>query len=93
MIQNGGINSEHVAEVAGGRSGHFRNESMKTALKCLGVLLAGRGMPCRGSENFRVVEAPTPRGIILCRTLITDEHRISEMTRVQHQAAVTEMDR
>jgi uncharacterized membrane protein len=56
------------------------------------ILLVRKGMPYRDSGNYKVVEAPTPQGIILCRTLITDEHRIGEMIRVQHQVAIKQVE-
>jgi len=53
------------------------------------ILLVHKGMSYHGSVNYRVVEAPTSQGIILCRTLINDENRIDEMIRIQHQVTIT----
>lgn len=52
------------------------------------ILLVPKGIFYYGSGNYRVVEAPTPQGIILCRTLITDESSIAGMIRIQHQVTI-----
>ncbi|MGO9138604.1 MAG: DUF1254 domain-containing protein [Syntrophales bacterium] len=56
------------------------------------ILLVHKGMSYHGSGNYKIVEAPTPQGIILCRTLITDENRIDEMIRIQHQVTIAPVE-
>ena len=55
------------------------------------ILLINKGASYSDSGNFRVVEAPTSKGIILCRTLITDENRMEDMIRIQHQVTIAEV--
>ena len=53
------------------------------------ILLVNKGLSHQEKGNYRLVEAPTPRGIILCRTLIIDENRIDEAIKIQHQVIIT----
>ena len=53
------------------------------------ILLVNKGISPHGGGNYIIVEAPTPRGIVLCRTLITDENRIDEAIKIQRQVTIT----
>jgi uncharacterized membrane protein len=55
------------------------------------ILLIKKGASYAGSENYQVVVAPTPKGIILCRTLITDERKIEDANKIQHQVMITQV--
>ncbi len=49
-------------------------------------LLAGPDTPVPKGGNARVVTAPTDRGVVLIRILITDENRVNELIRQQKLA-------
>ena len=55
------------------------------------IILVKRGVPYPDSGRYEVVEAPTPTGIILCRTLITDEKRVADAKKIQYQISIAEV--
>ena len=50
------------------------------------MVLVGPGRSYREPANTRVVVAPTARGVVLIRMLITDEAKINDLIRIQRQA-------
>ena len=53
------------------------------------LIKKGSSYPHPGKDE--IVEAPTSTGIILGRTLITDENKMREITQIQHQIKITQI--
>ncbi|MBN1613405.1 MAG: DUF1254 domain-containing protein [Deltaproteobacteria bacterium] len=52
------------------------------------IILVGKGTPQPPSGNYALVEAPTTKGILLCRILITDEKRLDDARNIQRQITI-----
>jgi len=50
------------------------------------IILVAKGRPVPNAENAKIVVAPTEKGAILSRMLITDEDKVNDLKKIQRSA-------